>query len=249
MQLYKLIIHKNKLDNIPENERVFFILAGHISNELNVLRKFIIYCSNLEPKMDHILNSQLTQSLIIIRVTIGKIYEAWRIIRKIFYGNNLSFYYEPLLNDAGKAALVNLKKYFKKSNLINIIRNQYSFHYNYENIAECIHKSIDDKDRIIYLSDIISNNLYAYCDSIINYAVLELCSPGHPETAINILMQETIKVGDWLIDFLTDCLIIMINKYFRNEDNKLLLEILNFDQLRSINEIEIPFFINEYHKD
>ena len=39
-QLHALILTKAQLDQIPEDERLFYFMAGQLHNDLNILSKF-----------------------------------------------------------------------------------------------------------------------------------------------------------------------------------------------------------------
>ena len=71
----------------------------------------------------------LSQSFIIARLLAGRLWEGWELIRKAYFSTRLSLAIESKLPDDTLEALGKLKKYFGKKNIIDILRNEFAFHY------------------------------------------------------------------------------------------------------------------------
>ena len=154
MNIGKLTLTKKHLDLLPEKERVFFIQLAHLSNEITVLTKLLIL-SNNKSETEVINKAYAMQSSLIARMSIGKLYEAWRLLEKNFFASKLSKEYEPKLSEDGLKALQNLKKYFGKSNLISDIRNNFSFHNpSFDEIKKQLKAIPDDTEFQLFLGSI-----------------------------------------------------------------------------------------------
>ena len=83
MDIAKVALTKKRLEAMPEPERTAVLLMGHASNEINLLRKFMLILARHEQPpsaiVDHI---QAGQTLILMRMLLGKCFEAWLMFTK-----------------------------------------------------------------------------------------------------------------------------------------------------------------------
>ena len=113
---------KAALYKLPKQEVAFFILAGHIANEIESLNKLLIWILRYEPKDPIEEKVRIYHFLTFARIHAGKLFEAWKAITKHYYGSGVSKKYDPILPANGKSALDKLKKSFKKpDNVIALI--------------------------------------------------------------------------------------------------------------------------------
>lgn len=69
------------LAEMPEAERVFVVVLGNISNEINVLQKLIMMAHDLEDDPEPAeIQGRTAQTMCLLRVLAGKLYEAYRTI-------------------------------------------------------------------------------------------------------------------------------------------------------------------------
>jgi hypothetical protein len=128
MKIVRLVIDKKGVLSLEDIHRQFFFLAGHMFNELVVLRRLLLYSE--KPEESSILrDARSTWSLIILRLLAGKLWESWSAVKKYYHqpavGNS------PWLkdNEAIAEPLGKIKRYFSHKNVINTIRNDFGFHY------------------------------------------------------------------------------------------------------------------------
>jgi len=48
MKGFEINTTKSDLAKMPENERILFLLLGHLANELSVLKKLFFFCAHSE---------------------------------------------------------------------------------------------------------------------------------------------------------------------------------------------------------
>ena len=81
----RIRIGKDELSAIPDDERSFLFMLGHMGNELSILKKLQWYASNYkyptETIEDHVHTSQ---ALMVAKLLIAKEKEAWKFIRTIY---------------------------------------------------------------------------------------------------------------------------------------------------------------------
>jgi hypothetical protein len=125
---------KSELAKVPEAERTFLLLLGHLANELAVLSKLFLFCSEFESDDKWKRRAAPAQALVVGKLLVGKLSEGWELLQQSFFGSKLSQLFEPRLSPEAKEAIHHLKRYFGKENLIRNVRNRYSFHYSVEDI-------------------------------------------------------------------------------------------------------------------
>jgi hypothetical protein len=91
-QLYALTLTKEQLDQIPDDERLFYFMAGQLHNDINILSKLLIAASNemklvfdQEPKR----SGASAQALLLLKLTAGRLYEGHKTIRNTFPAKGL----------------------------------------------------------------------------------------------------------------------------------------------------------------
>ena len=153
MTVRRVTLSKKQMDSIPEPERILFVLLGHLYNESSMLHKLLIFSQpNDGSAIQQKVHSSL--SLLIARVYIGKLFEGWKMLNKVYF-SGISKENEPLLEGPAKSALLQLKQYFGKKNLIEHVRNNYSFHYSPAAIAKQMQSYDDSAEFEIFLSEAV----------------------------------------------------------------------------------------------
>ncbi len=212
MKLFKFRIPKERLDSIPENERIFFVQMGIFLNELSTLQKFAYYSSK-DVANETVRKAQNSQALFIFRMLAGTALEAWNLIHKKFYGTGLSKEYDGSLTDVGKASLRKLKDYFSKDNLIHTIRNNFAFHYSSDDVKKLIEETPKSEVFELYFSESHGNCFYHMSHVLVNSAMLKKTGSSDLQQAIDTLLSDINKTTDWLLDFFGECMDVIAKKY------------------------------------
>jgi hypothetical protein len=129
-QLFQIALTKAHLDHIPPDERVFYLVAGQLSNEINILTKLLWFAFNQYRATDGVLNeAALAQILLIVKLLAGKLYEGYRFIGKAFSAKKLYQKYKGNLNEDARDALHKINRYFGDAdNIVQKIRHEFAFH-------------------------------------------------------------------------------------------------------------------------
>lgn len=239
MKLYKIIIPKDKL--IPD-EQVFLVLLTIFLNEINILDKYAIFTCNETKFNDRIeIEVRINQFLFIFRLLSGKLNEAWEMMNKNYFNKPFNQEYYNTLTETGKSSLKNLKRYFSKTNSINTIRNNLSFHYDAEILKQKINESSNNTFEIL-LEENSGNCYYKFSADIINTVMLNLKNSNNDNTAYKDLMQEINRVAKWFLDFGHDLLDQIAKKNNLSINNNEVIEIINTPLFKNI---KIPYFIQK----
>jgi len=240
MKLFKVAISKSKLNLMPQNERIFFVLFGALLNDLSMFQKLMIFSTNRRTTNQVLRTAQNMQTLTLARFQIGILSEGYQLLQKNYFGNPLSKEYEPLLSKPAKQSLKNLKRYFSTNeNWMCSVRNRFCFHYP---SSEEIEKLVDDAPASevfeIFMSEFFGNCLFSMSNAIVNFGILKCMGSSDLESAMVKFLKDANKVSRWFGDFLGECLLVIANKYLGFEHTE-----VGIPEPPDINVIALPYFI------
>lgn len=238
MKLVKAEFSKKHLDQLPKEEKIFFVQLTHLLDELSILSKCVIFASNaIEVKQEVEKTAQRMQALFFIRILAGKIYEGRKMFRALYFSPQLSQKYDKLLSSSASESIKQLKKYFNKKNLIYEIRNKYAFHYGCKNVEEQLNRIAQDETLSMLISEHQGNNLFAFSDVIINLSILNYINPDDQQKAMDAFVEEVMKVCKWFQDFGYGFVELIIKNFaFNCED-------IELDVITTIEDVKLPYFV------
>ena len=238
ISIHTIKIEKSVIEKMTEHERKFFIVSGHVLNEINFFGKILLWTiphNKCESKLHD--QASATQQLASAKVLAGKLYESWGVIQKLYLKTKLSSETDDLLEEESKKALIELKKYFGKQNLIASIRNKFSFHYDYNDLNSAFSEMAENEDWNIYLSEQNSNCLYYLSELVVNQSMLKAIDAIDQATALSRIITELIDFSGKFIDFLSGYINAMSDKYFQIHMND--TQIVEGPKLI---EVTVPYF-------
>jgi hypothetical protein len=177
MEIHRVHLTKKKLAAMSQAERSLLLLLGHASNEINVLSKLILMARKDDPAIEIINYVEAGQILVLMRVLIGKLHEAWLLFQRRFQADrSLVEKYERNLPAAAARALKELNKHFGGGSLLTKVRNKVSFHYtDDENLIEANFQRLADSERWdFYLSTTVGNTFYYASELVIQAGMSSL---------------------------------------------------------------------------
>lgn len=107
LDVLRMDITENLLRKMAKEDRCLFLALGHASNQVNALWKLVIILTNGDESDPVKQRLEGAQTQIFVRLTIGAMQEAWRLIEGRFLKRPLGREYLPLL-DAPAAASARL---------------------------------------------------------------------------------------------------------------------------------------------
>ena len=243
----RIRIGKDKLSVIPDDERSFLFMLGHIGNELSILQKLQWYASNYdypaETIADHVHTSQM---LMVAKLLVAKEKEAWDFIRTIFLSTPLGKIYVPLLTSDGKAALDSLKAYFGKGTFIDNVRNEFAFHYltdGWSNRLTAVYNKIEEGECVFYVSKSRANTHWYGAEVVVNYALLETVQVDEPAKAMDRLIDDSLNVAAWLTTFVDHCIVAIVQKHLGFEFVNKQMEPITIRSAPNPRNVSVPFFV------
>jgi hypothetical protein len=240
MKLFKVTISKSKLNQMPQNERIFFVLFGALLNDLSMFQKLMIFSANPRPKNQVLRTAQNIQTLNLARFQIGILSEGYQLLQKNYFGTKVSKEYEPLLSKPAKQSLENLKRYFSTNeNWMCSVRNRFCFHYpSSEEIEKLVDDAPDSEILEIFMSEYFGNCLFSMSNIIVNFGILKCTGGSDIQSSMNKFLRDAKKVSRWFGDFLGECLLVIANKHLGFEHTE-----VEMPEPNDIDVVTLPYFV------
>jgi hypothetical protein len=181
MLLYKVELTKERLAAMPAEERRALLLLGHAINELNVLQKLIMMHRRTPAAHKVVDRLEDGQALILTRVLIGKLHEAWELFKvRVQASALLRSKYLDNKDGERRALLEKLNKHFGGKSPLTAIRNQLSFHYTDKtNLVEHDFQHLSDTEPWeFYLAETVGNSFYWASELVTTASMVRLATPG-----------------------------------------------------------------------
>ena len=107
LKITRIALPKEKLQKLTAGERSLFLLLGYASNQINTLWKLVVVATNegLRRKTLSKKRSRRAQAQILVRLLIGIMREALKLIEKRRLGSSLGKKYAPRLSKPAAEAL------------------------------------------------------------------------------------------------------------------------------------------------
>jgi hypothetical protein len=181
------------------SERSFFLLAGHIQNELNSLHKVFAWCLHSTPSVGSSEIEKLAdgvQAQIYARLLAGKLLEAWATLGSAYFGAKISQRLESKLHPHSQEALKKIKAYFSRPNTIYRVRNSFAFHYSSEEFDAHWSEPAEEPAFELVLGGTVGNNLALASELVVNTALLKSINPDDQAVALQVFFEEVQSLAE-----------------------------------------------------
>lgn len=239
MKLYKVSIDKEELKSLPQKESLFFLQAGAALDDINILTKLLII-SNKTVNGAVETKAQNSQTLFILSILTGKLFECWQFLQKAYFKSKIAKDYEQLLPEVAKKNLADLKTYFGRGNLIKHVRDKLAFHYDTAEIVDQMNNISEDEFPEFYLSEELINNFFYISEVIRMETILDYTGKSDPFEALDSFFAEVLDAANSFKLFLHHCLVVVA----RNHSNWKFEEIEIHDTLK-ITDVFLPYFVEK----
>lgn|GEM_PF-5921296 len=215
MNIRRIPLPKAVLKQMSPDERSFFLLAGHIQNELNSLHKVFAWCLHAEPSRRSLAIEGLAngvQAQIYARLLAGKLLEAWAALRKAYFGTKISQILEEKLHPHAQEGLKSIKNYFSKANNIYRVRNSFAFHYSVEEFDAHWSEPINEDAFELVLGGTVGNNLNLASELVVNTALLNSVNPDDRTAALQSFFEDVQSLAGNFTVFLEGVIIAILEE-------------------------------------
>jgi hypothetical protein len=183
-----------------------FLLLGYTSNQINALWKLVIVATNEGTKDPVEEKVSAAQAQIFVRLLIGIMREALKLVEKRFLGSTLGKEYIPLLNPQAKEAFDRLKKRFSAPDKFVVIRDNFAFHHPTLDDMEAafqlaVKSDGNDTDWCMYLNDGLLNSFFFASDFVLVHGMANAMDEPDVNEAHRKLLADIAPVANDLSTF------------------------------------------------
>jgi hypothetical protein len=249
LRLHRYVIERAAFDALPENERVFLVLAGQLANELNALTQLGLWSRiGTDPvpwttdTPDQVARfARFSQAFYLLRLVILRLWKGWQTLRVAFFCSGVFRTYEPLLHSTASDALATLTKIFGGSTPLITVRNEFSGHSDPGAIRAVLSELAADDQLDVFIA---AYSTYSNCFSPLSERVTEAALlrrlPGFetPQAAVAELLDQTNKATQAFQAFLWGCITIALERHrgrWRGEE-------MILTDVPKLLDIQVPFF-------
>jgi hypothetical protein len=243
--LYRIELTKAHLDQIPHDERIFYLMASQLANDLNIIAKLLIFASNGVMKSSDPIQHHLatTQALLFIKMMAGRLHEGKRLLSKAFFNKGLWKKYKDDLPLGARAIFEEVNSYFGKENLIEKIRNKFAFHSDLDVIEGMYANAPKDALFIDYHSaQYKSHSLYYGAEALTLNAMLKVVGEPDSRAALLTLTQEPGRIAALFTDFVQSFTALMLTRFIGLKQDDLEGRKLDVADGPVIDDVTLPHF-------
>jgi hypothetical protein len=189
IELHELHYTKAELANAPEKERLFYLMATGLANDLQSLMKFFAVAVDEQRDELIIKHGGSAVGMLMLRLLAGRLWEGWQLICNAY--KPIEVHYENQLGPESKKALGELRAYFgQKRNLINTVRDKIGFHADKGIVKRAFERVPDDADMGDYLCRTIGNTLYFSAEMLHYEAIDSFTGTSDQLASLHILISD-----------------------------------------------------------
>jgi hypothetical protein len=247
LDILRMDLTKELLRKMAKEERCLFLALGHASNQVNALWKLVIILTNGDETDPVRQRLEGAQTQVFVRLTIGAMREAWRLIEDRFLKRPLGREYLPLLDPPAAEALERLKKRFGKLNRLAVIRNNYAFHHpEIDELDAAFEKAAageegEDADWAIYFNKALLNTFFFVSDFVLVHGMANALAEADVNEAHRRLLGEMAPVANDLSEFTFGFTAAIFRRYVGHELT--MTRVAQVKDAPDIDGIKYPFFV------
>jgi hypothetical protein len=205
-KITRIALPKEQLLKLTAGERSLFLLLGYASNQINTLWKLVIVATNEGTKDPVEEKVSAAQAQIFVRLLIGIMREALKLIEKRFLGSVLGKEYVPLLNAQTTEALARLKKRFGAPNKLVVIRDNFAFHHpSLDDMEAAFQLAVksdgDETDWCMYLNNALLNTFFFASDFVLVHGMMNAMGETDVNEAHRKLLGDIAPIANDLSTF------------------------------------------------
>jgi hypothetical protein len=215
-------------------------MAGQLANDLNILTKLTTIAFNPVGGHEIFARANAATGMLMLKLLAGKINEGWLLIGQQF--SPLYKKYEGELSDEAKVALDYLKKYFGKSNVVNIIRNKVGFHSDMQIIQKGYEFFPTTEIFVDYLTESQGHSLYYSAEIISAVGITHLIDEHDWRAGIDKITLEIGEIAVKMVVFFLEYMKAFVQRYIAHGVTDIHKDKFTIADGPPIDTVTIPFF-------
>jgi len=241
--LYRVALTKAHLDQIPHDERIFYLMSSQLANDLNALAKLLIFASNGVGGDEIQRHVATTQAMLFVKVMAGRLQEGKVMLNKAFAAKRLWKKYKNDLSQDARTNYEAINEYFGRANLIEKIRNKFAFHSDVKVVQDTYEKAPSNAPFVDYLAvRYVGHSLYYGAEALTLNAMLKATGEHDSRVGLLKLIHEPAQVATWFDNFIRNFNVLMLSRYVGLSQDDLEARKVNITDGPVIDVVTLPFF-------
>ena len=242
--LFHIVLSKEDLDCIPEDEAAFLLQIGGLIHEVISLQKFIHMSSHGTENYIQCM-AENSQAMYFYRLLAGSLFEGWKLLTRRHREYKIIIAkYRARLDSSAKLAFEKLENYFSdRNNACKRIRNKFSHHHDYGEVLKIIKKWPKDDKLEVYLSETHANSRYVTSDIVTNLAMLGTTDLRDIQPRLDGLLREIGDIARAFIDVISEYLSIILQEVIEKREVK--RKEISIGEIPSLDEIRLHYFVSD----
>ncbi len=247
LDILQLPMPKETFAKMTPEERSLFLLLGYASNQVNVLWKLVIIATNQTPENPIEQRVSGAQTQILVRLTIGAMWEAWLLVERGFLSSKIGRDYVPLLDRPARDALDRLKKRFATSPIATI-RNNYAFHHpTNEQMEKAFQMAVTNKDGeeidwSVFFNQALLNTFFFVSDYVVVHGIADALKETDVNVAHQKLLGDLAPTANDLSEFTFGFAKAIFQKYI-NRDELVMNVVAKVADAPNIDDARLPHYV------
>jgi hypothetical protein len=212
-----------------------------------MFEKLLMFALRLDPKGEVEQFATGVQAQMLLRLGIGAVYEAVRVVERLFLSSpEVGPEYLDRIDAGGKSALEVIKKFMGRRSLLFSIRNNFGFHFPKSDDTERAFRAavadpgFDDMWKV-YFSHHGFNSLFLFSDAVIAHGIASAAGEKDLVALQQKLVEEFREAAINLVQFSQSFFAAVWLKHFGEQLDA--QDIVRIDGAPSADAVSIPFFI------
>ena len=191
-RLAEIRFTKAQLMKLPHEERELLLRVGLVVNDVLLFQRLWAAFIYRDPKTPLAVEAQAIQSLTVLLVIVGKVFEACDgVFNKRFLSSPIGAAYLPKFSEGYKRSVQYLKRLQGANSLLAKIRNTHAFHYlAKEDLTPSVEALPDDRILSIYLGDPDGNTMNAFAAEASFRLLPKITGENSPTAALEKIQDE-----------------------------------------------------------
>lgn len=243
VELFELRYTKAQLFEAPEEERLFYVMATGLANDIQILlRQYIIA---IKQGHDDEATKQASSAIAMLnlRLLAGRFHEGWVLIENRWPG--LSPSYEDHISREGLEAVSDLHMHFagaRADNIVFMIRNKIGFHADYGFARKMFDDMDDDLTMVEYFGYSFGDTLFAGSE-VTHYAALRRFTKEDDDfEAFGAVMDELRILQRHFLTFINAYVKVFVSRHLVRSPSELRKNRRMLRNLPAFETMRIPFF-------
>jgi hypothetical protein len=253
-ELKRIHLTKADLDRIPGDERFFYLMAGHLGNDVNILGKLVMVAFNTAYQDGLILKDEphgqagLAQWFLLQKFLAGRLHEAFRLMNSHYFAKGLHTKYEPMMAERPRKSREQFSAYFaQKANIISRVRQKFAFHFERQDIEELYSNLEGEYAFVTYVGEHLGHNLFFGSEMLSLSAMAALANAPTPLQGMEKIYSDTLEVSSWPGYFVVGFMRVIVQQYIRPVRPEQ-IENMTIDMQGLLDQYTLPFFVSPPEK-